>query len=108
MNIARDETAVVVLDNGLALIAGGDNLRKGDQAEGAKLDVAMQPLTAELYNPATQRSTMLGHLRTLSAIKWAAPMGKGQALLLGSHLDMTVGSEQLGEPTAELIDTAGP
>ncbi len=113
MNIARDETVTVVLGNGLVLIAGGDNARKSededDDGEGSKLNLTMHtvPLTAELYNPGTQQSTMLGQLRGLTSIRWSAPLGTGQALLLGNHSSLDVGNEQLGEPAAELIDTQG-
>lgn len=103
LKVPRDETAVVVLANGLILIAGGDRARD-EQAE--SLQLALQPVTAELYNPATQQSIMLGRLKSLTAITWSAPVGSDQALLLGSHWGMYLGNEQLGEPAGELIDTS--
>jgi hypothetical protein len=109
MKIARDETTAVVLGNGLVLIAGGDRARQENESDSGvpeSFQAALEPVTAELYNPAKQQSIMLGRLKSLTAITWAAHLGTTQAVLLGPHWGMHLGDEQLGEPSAELIDTA--
>jgi hypothetical protein len=103
LKVPRDETLVVVLESGLALIVGGDRPR--DQKSDA-ISVAPLPPTAELYNPLTETSTMLGPLSRLTAVTWAAPVAAGQALLLGPHCGLRLESKDLSEPAAEIIDTA--
>ncbi len=101
MQIPRDQTTVVVLGDGRVLIAGGDRPREA-QPDGVELKV--EPLTAELYYPAEQKSELLGPLNRLTGVTWAAPLGEHQALLLGAHWGLQLGNEQLGDPAAEVVE----
>jgi galactose oxidase-like protein len=96
LNVARSDMTITVLNNGLVLIAGGDN--SGGVTS-----------TAELYNPATQTFTLTGSLNTARFNHTATLLDNGMVLIAGGTgaSDNRLASAELYNPATEMFTPTG-
>lgn len=96
LNVARSEMTMTVLNNGLVLIAGGDN--SGGVTS-----------TAELYNPATQTFALTGSLNTARFNHAATLLDNGMVLIAGGTdaNDKRLASAELYNPATGMFTPTG-
>ena len=104
MTRARDKPALAVLDNGKVLIVGGE--QPVDYESTVVPATVAQPVTAELYDPETQKSRTLGPLFAPPHVCWVAPVGQSSALVAGYRHLVFSGNGMVGQSV--IIDTALP